>query len=109
MKNMFLSAYSLSFMLPTQAIGAIILDGTPIIAIGGIILAYYLVVNLKNHNTENNTVSVEQDSLNTNQNTNEVKNTDTLNEIKRVNHYNRNVEEDYAETVKQEKEVIFNK
>ena len=39
----------LHFMLPTQAAGAIVLDGTPLIVIGSLIICYYLYKNLQHH------------------------------------------------------------
>ncbi len=58
----------LAFMLPTQAAGAIVLDGTPLIVLGSLVIVYYLYKNL--HHVSNpltgNVSNMEGDAVTSN-------------------------------------------
>lgn len=108
MINMSLIFQSLTnFMLPSAS--AIIFDGTPIILLGSIILAYFTLTNINKHTTTQGIPSVEKEH-NMNINTEDYSNLisfDTQPQNNKTEITKENSHEEIEDI--SEKEIIFNK
>ncbi|MBE6494564.1 MAG: hypothetical protein E7Z84_08195 [Methanosphaera stadtmanae] len=103
---------NLNFILPLQTPGTTMVDGSVIIVIGAIIVAYYVYKHLKNRNDNHVGAMVENQNSNVLENKFEQRNTDfvrpkTTNIYhKSVNHQKQEVHEE--EIPVEEKQVVIN-
>lgn len=103
------------FMLPTQAAGAMVLDGTSLIAIGSLIICYFVYKNLKsNSNAQAVPVSNDNTNMLTDKKTTHDANKQKMSFAHQVTEENKNVNvnentiTDQTVVKNDKKELVFN-
>ncbi len=104
---------SLKFMLPTQAAGAFVVDGTGLIILGALVAGYlaYKIIKDRTNVASTSQVHTTNDNTNLQTNTFEYKNyNQSKNDVKATqNVVNKNIEEDELVDYNNNQEFVLNR